>query len=345
MMKPARCATIAIVFLLGLMTLMGCLGTTEEEIVRLALTETAGAVEATRLAQPSKTIVLSYHGRFVTAMGAADNWLLRQEPALIDCGKFTLHYLDDGKVALMTCHDRYVTAPKSGVERKDWLLWQEPELGECGRFELSDLSGDQVALKTCAGNFVTAGDAGWDPGLEWSIVAETADLRDWEIFTLLQPLPPRPLVIANFDSCKEEAIWGAAIEPLSGDSLTISYLNEVGRGCSARLEYAIADWSAFWIRLTEADLSPYSQLVFDIKAEPKNIPGQVTLELKQAGLTEVSTLLISELTTDWQEKSVNLEDFDGSLSSLADIEELAFKFDAGNSGSTGVIYLDDISLR
>ena len=347
-MKPALSATIVIVLLLGLMTSIGCLGTTEEELVGPAVAAALDVVEATRRAQvtPSpKTILLSYHGRYVTAMGAAGDWLLKQEPALIDCGRFTLHYLDDDKVALMTCHDRYVTAPKSGVARKDWLLWQESELGECGQFDLSNLGNDRVALKTCAGNFFTAGDAFWEPGLEWSIVAETVDIRDWESFTLLQPLPPRPLVIANFDSCREEENWGPATDPLSGDWLTISLLKEVGPGCIARLEYAIDDWSAFWVRLPETELGPYSQLVFDVKADPEKVPEQVTLELKRAGLTEVSALDISVITTGWQKKSVNLKDFAGSVSSLTDIEELVFKFDAGNSGSAGVIYLDNISLQ
>jgi hypothetical protein len=135
---------------------------------------------------PIKVAFKSHHGRYITAMGADDNWALRQEIELSDCGRFTQHYLANGKIALETCYGRYVTAPKSGVTRRDWMLGQESKLGNCGQFDLYELGNDRVAFKTCAGKFFTAGDGGWDPGLEWSVVGETDILLDWEIFTMLQ---------------------------------------------------------------------------------------------------------------------------------------------------------------
>jgi hypothetical protein len=162
-------------------------------------------------------------------------------------------------------------------------------------------------------------------------------------------------VIVDFDSCsgvtEQGGAMGAAYDPSSGDKLVESYVQEAERGCIARLEYEIAGWSAFWIQLQGADLSPYSQLVFDIKADSQeNVPGRVKIELKRAGGQEVSILYISEITTDWQTMNVNLKDFGPTgytsvLSSFTGMEELVFTFEASQSGKTGVIYLDNIALR
>jgi hypothetical protein len=115
-----------------------------------------------------------------------DNWALRQETELSECGRFTQHHLANGKIALETCHGRYITAPRTGTERQDWMLGQESKLGPCGQFDLYELGSDRVAFKTCAKKFFTAGDGGWPPPLQWSVVAETDILQDWEIFTVLQ---------------------------------------------------------------------------------------------------------------------------------------------------------------
>ena len=195
-MRRATVITATVVLLLGLLTSNSCLGTTKTELIGTAVAETLTAIAVT---QTPKVALLSFHGRYVTAAGAGGGWLLRQEPDLSDCGWFTLHYLDNGKVALMTCHGRYVTAPKTGATRADWLLWQESELGDCGHFVLHDLGHDGVAFETCAEKFFTAGDGNWEPGLEWSVVAETNVLQAWERFTVLQAYPPAPPVIADED--------------------------------------------------------------------------------------------------------------------------------------------------
>ena len=340
-MKRATFISATAVLLLGILTSLSCLGTTKPELIGTAVTETLTAITAT----PSpKVALLSFHGRYVTAAGAGDGWLLRQKLDLSPCGWFTLHYLDDGKVALISCRGRYVTAPKTGATRAEWLLWQESELGDCGQFVLYDLGGDDVALETCAGNVLTAGDGGWPGELAWAVVAETDVLRDWECFTVLQAYTPPP-VIADFDGCTDQAGLWEAIQPSPDSSLVVSYVREDRPGCVARLEYDIDDWSAFLIRLQGADLSPYSQLVFDVKADPQeNVPGQVKIELKRADGREVSIQYIEGITTDWKTMSVNLIDFGGSLSSFTDMEDLLFTFGADESGRTGVIYLDNITL-
>jgi hypothetical protein len=358
MMKRATFITATVVLLLGLLTSISCLGTTKMELIGTAVAETLTAIATTQAAQvtptatPSpKVALVSFHGRYVTAAGASGGWLLKQESDLSPCGWFTLRYLDDGKAALMTCHDRYVTAPKTGATRADWLLWQESELGDCGHFVLHDLGRDGVAFETCAKKFFTAGDGNWDPGLEWAVVAETNVLQAWERFTVLQAYIPPPPIIADFDSCTDQGELTEAIQPSPDNSLVVSYVWEDRPGCVARLEYDIDDWSAFLIRLQDADLSPYSQLVFDVKADAqKNVPGRVKIELKRAGGREVSIWYIEGITTDWQTIIVNLSDLESTgyadpLSSFTDMEELLFTFGANESGRTGVIYLDNITLR
>jgi hypothetical protein len=343
-MKHTSLTAKTLVLLIGLLASVAC-GISAANLMATAVPPTLTAMAVTQ-----KVALLSFHDRYITAMGAGDDWLLKQGADLNDCGWFTLRHLDNGKVTLMTCHDKYVTAPESGTTRADWLLWQESELGDCGQFVPHDLGRDGVAFETCASKFLTAGAAGdgWEGKLAWSVVAETGDIKEWERFTVLQEYIPPPPVIANFDQCKgvtnRGGQMGTAYDPKSDDTSVVSYVPEEGRGCIARLEYDVALWSGFWIRLGDADLNPYSQLVFDVKADPGNVPDRMKIELKRAGLQEVSTLYASGVTTDWQTMRVNLGDFEGSLSSFTDMEELVFVFDASGSRNTGVIYLDNIAL-
>jgi len=80
---------------------------------------------------------------------------------------------------------------------------------------------------------------------------------------------------------------GAAYNP--PDSLKESYVEEANRGCVARLEYKIRGWSAFWMKLQGADLSPYSRLIIDVRGDPASgIPKQMKLELKRGGQVSIS---------------------------------------------------------
>jgi hypothetical protein len=181
----SRCSVL-ILLLLGVLVSTSC----TLEVVNLPATQTASAMQTasvtptvTRL--PSIEVALkSFHGQYVTAMGEDDGWLLKQEVNLSPCGWFTLHYLDCGKVALETCHGRYVVAPTHGTSRWDWMLGQESQRSDCGQFDLYELGNDKVAFKTCAGKFFTAGDNGWEP--PWSVGAATEVLLDWEIFTVVR---------------------------------------------------------------------------------------------------------------------------------------------------------------
>lgn len=342
-MKHTSLTARTLVLLVGLFASVAC-GISALNLMATSVPPTLTAIAATQ-----QVALMSFHGQYVTALGGGGGWWLKQAPDLSNCAWFTLNHLDDGKVALMTCHGRYVTAPESGTTRADWLLWQESQLGECAQFVLHDLGRDGVALETCADKFVTAGDGAWPGALAWSLVGEADIIKEWERFRILQLYTPPPPVIADFDTCtgvtNRGGQMGTAYDPKTDDTFLVSYVQEVGRGCVARLEYDILGWSAFWMQLGGADLSPYSQLVFDVKADPRKIPERVKIELKRAGGQQVSIKYISGITTDWQTMSVNLRDLEGSLSSFTDMEELVFTFEANESGKMGVIYLDNITLR
>jgi hypothetical protein len=170
-----------VILLAGLLLPISCLGTHVSELIATHESMTPTATP------PPQVALLSFHGRYVTALGEDDDWSLRQEQVLSDCGWFTQRQLDNGRIALVTCYGRYVTAPRRGTTRWDWELWQESALGDCGQFILHDQGNGELALETCAGRFVTAGDWTWEQGLQWSVVAETDTIDLWERFTPIAP--------------------------------------------------------------------------------------------------------------------------------------------------------------
>jgi hypothetical protein len=202
-MKQPFLIAKTVVLLLGLLASVGCgisaaglratleveiRPTVAAEVWQTAEFEMETAVAATVTSTATQRVAfMSFHGRYVTAMGENGGWSLRQEPELGDCGWFTRRQLDDGKITLETCHGRHVTAPRRGITRWDWMLGQQPEPDDCGQFVLHDLGSDGVALQTCAGRFVTAGDGNWPGELAWSVVGETDEIKDWERFKMLQP--------------------------------------------------------------------------------------------------------------------------------------------------------------
>ena len=132
--------------------------------------------------------LLSNHDLYVIAKGAADDWVLKQEPKLDEkCSWFKVIPQEKDMVALLTCYNRYVTAPKTGMDRADWVLRQEISLEDCGKFTVHDLGNGEIAIETCTGRYFTAGDGNWPSGLQWLVVAETKEIKDWEKFTLQPP--------------------------------------------------------------------------------------------------------------------------------------------------------------
>lgn len=150
-------------------------------------------IDPPALTRTSTIDLVSYHSRYVTAQGHKEGFSLWQstEPGKDNCHLFTLYDLGTDKlkrrtVALKTCHGGFVTAPDSGSTRADWQVWQDPVLGNCGQFIMESQGNDKYAFKTCAGRYLSAGDAGlgWEGPLQWTIVGERFELKDWEVFTV-----------------------------------------------------------------------------------------------------------------------------------------------------------------
>jgi len=133
--------------------------------------------------------LLSYHDLYVIAKGEADGWVLKQEPKLEDlCAWFTVIPQDKGRVALLTCYNRYITSPRTGIaDRRDWVLRQETMLvDDCGKFAAHDLGNGKFAFETCAERYITAGDNSWGD-LSWLMIAQAEQVQDWERFTPQRP--------------------------------------------------------------------------------------------------------------------------------------------------------------
>lgn len=169
------------------------------------------------------------------------------------------------------------------------------------------------------------------------------------VVTITTPAPDvKPLVVAGFDGCTGTNDLGGAMGAAynTPDSLKESFVPEVDRGCVARIEYDITAWAAFWMKLQDADLTPYSRLFFDIRADAtQGVPGSIKLELKRDN--EVSIQQVGNITDQWQTLSVKLADFRSAgygspLSSWQGLDELVFTFEAGPSGRQGLIFLDNL---
>jgi hypothetical protein len=156
-----------------------------------------------------RVVLITAHNRYVTAMGADWDWVLRAEADRVgDYEEFSLLCQDDGKVALRTWHktgdgdNRYVTA--MGADG-DWLLRAETDVIDLyEQFTLLDadtgkprpcsdvvesLESDgkaRMAFETYhekdgKNRLVTAMGTDWD----WVLRAETNELGAYERFTVL----------------------------------------------------------------------------------------------------------------------------------------------------------------
>jgi hypothetical protein len=191
-------------------------------------------------------------------------------------------------------------------------------------------------------------------GLSWTVIALILGLlvAGCGGTPEVEMVDTAPLVVADFDSCTGinnlGGHMGAAYN--APDKLVESYVEEAEHGCVARLNYEIRGWSAFWIKLQDADLTPYSRLVFDVKADRQpGIPERMKIELKRANGAEVSITYVSGIMDAWTSISIPFADlgptgYTVSLSSFSGMGELVFTFEASESGSRGLVYLDNITF-
>jgi hypothetical protein len=132
------------------------------------------------------------------------------------------------------------------------------------------------------------------------------------------------LMIASFDGCGPPNDLGGdmgAACPVSGcpppDQLFESYLLEPPRDCVGCMEYHIQNWSAFWTKLKNLDMTPYNYLVFDIRGTGDIVGRQLKVEIKRDCHTEPGGTVCYELeikyvggiTPDWQHKRIPLSEF------------------------------------
>ena len=181
-------------------------------------------------------------------------------------------------------------------------------------------------------------------------------------FIYLPMVTKPPFIVADFNSCNKinnlGGEMGAAYEPTTSDRLFESYEPEAGRGCVAKLDYEIpTQWSAFWLKLLNADLTQHQTLSFDIKFEGQadtSTNMEIKVELKRGChdqmCDDVWIQYVPVLSDVWEPKVINLSDFykAGEMPPpppLTDIEELVFTFEKGSISSQGLVYLDNIVFR
>lgn len=186
------------------------------------------------------------------------------------------------------------------------------------------------------------GTVGW---VSAQLLTSTGDLNSLPV----ELPPPTILTIADFETGGPPnnlgGAMGAAYNP--PDILVESYFEESGRGYVVKAAYTISGWAAFWIKLQQADLSPYSRLIFDIKADSP-APKKIKVELKRAGNQEVSIAYITGISTRWKTVTLRFSQFvpapgNPGLSSFTAMDELVFVVEQPET--QGVFYLDNIRVR
>ncbi len=176
------------------------------------------------------------------------------------------------------------------------------------------------------------------------------------------------LMIASFDECGPPNDLGGemgAACPGSGcpppNQLFESYPIEPPRDCILCAEYHILDWSAFWMKLNDLDMTPYRYLAFDIRGTGDIVGKQLKIEIKRDCHIEPSGTVCYELeikyvggiTPDWQHKRISLTDFVypgwplpfKPVQDWSDLEELVYTVEANPSGRNGFFYLDNVWLE
>lgn len=201
-------------------------------------------------------------------------------------------------------------------------------------------------------------------GAFWFVFVLNAEATTNSGYSVYLPIVMKPpFIVANFDSCTKfnnlGGEMGAAYKPTTADRLFESYELETGRGCVAKLDYKIpTEWSAFWLKLLNADLTRFQTLSFDVKfigqANP-NTNMEIKVELKRGcqnqECNEVWIQYVPITTDTWTTVEINLADFAEDvampppLPPLTDIEELVFTFQKGRISSEGLVFLDNIIFK
>ena len=168
--------------------------------------------------------------------------------------------------------------------------------------------------------------------------------------------PQSELVIADFDSgdkpnnlggdfgswnkdAKDDS-QGAFMTFVADDSLA----NEAGH--SVRLDYDVDSenpaYNGFWMKLNDADFSPYDTLNFYVRGDEKaGYTKRLKIELKDASGTAHSYVMTG-ISDKWQKISISFKEF--GKADWSKMSEFVAVFDDVNSRpKSGSIYIDQVT--
>ena len=175
-------------------------------------------------------------------------------------------------------------------------------------------------------------------------------------FLLLGKSNAAILKVADFDSGEKPNNLGGDFGAWNRDPTdltqmcTDSFSSEVkcgDKGYSLKLVYDVDSpnpaYNGFWTKLQNQNLKDYKELVFFVKGdEAEGFTPRFKVELKN--LTEVSSFLVSGITSAWQKMVIPFQKFK-AITDWSQMTEFVVVFDDLTSNpKEGIIYIDDISF-
>lgn len=172
------------------------------------------------------------------------------------------------------------------------------------------------------------------------------------------PLKPREglLIAATFDSGEKPNEMGGTFgawnyDPLDRtqgcvESFSLDHRGE-GYGVSMRLDYDVESenvaFCGFWMRLNEADLRPYRELVFYLKGDPaRGFTNRLKVELKNNIAGEKGSVIVEGIWNGWTKYRIPLAQF-STITDWSRISEFVIVLDDETvTEKVGAILLDDV---
>jgi hypothetical protein len=154
------------------------------------------------------------HDRYISALDRTYKWEVRAHtPTQSYWEEFTVHCLDNGKVALETYHGKFLAATKGNpweikansqcrLDCTEFTLFSaDTETAvQCSEaFDWFDQGNAHVAFKTCHDRFITSLKGDDQDPKTWKVVAETRALSEWEVFTVVPQSGLVPVPIPTSD--------------------------------------------------------------------------------------------------------------------------------------------------
>jgi hypothetical protein len=164
---------------------------------------------------------------------------------------------------------------------------------------------------------------------------------------------PTKLDIANFDTGMKPNLLGGDFGAWDKDVKDETQYCEAefqseATGYSLKLIYDVDSpnpaYNGFWMKLEEADFSPYESISLSIKGDAdKGATDKVAIELKN--ISGQSGKVFVPVTGEWQEKTIPLSSFAGIMD-FSMMNEFVVVFDDTSSNpKTGAVYIDNIYVK